>query len=181
MCILFALRPLCIPHPHPGRGTPPGAPPEDGYTMIHTRPIRRDPNGKSFSLYSVSGGLPPRSPHSPGASPLVRVRLSHARPGARCCTSPAPARPCEAAHATAQNVARSDRNRRDSQVALTHFSPIPTRRAHTCRWPGKGARGEGLLRLRDEGWVTSYRVCGHLPPFDSLSAWGHYATSATQL
>ena len=39
----------------------------------------------------MSGGLSPRSPHSPGASPLVRVRLSHARPGARCCTSPAPA------------------------------------------------------------------------------------------
>ena len=39
----------------------------------------------------MSGGLPPRSPHSPGASPLVRVRRSHARPGARCCPSPAPA------------------------------------------------------------------------------------------
>ena len=58
---------------------------------IAALPGARGANGKSFSLYSVSGGLPPRSPHSRGASPLVRVRLSHARPGARCCTSPAPA------------------------------------------------------------------------------------------
>ena len=51
-----------------------------------------------------------------------------------------------AVHATAPKAAHSDRTGRHLQVATTHFFPFPTRRACTCQWPFKGARGEGLLR-----------------------------------
>ena len=101
---------------------------------------------------------PPERPRacrvvSPLAAPTRQApRLLFASDAVTHAQEPAAAhrlrRPCEAAHATAQNVARSDRNRRDSQVALTHFSQIPTWRACTCRWPFFGDRGEGRVRLR---------------------------------
>ena len=101
---------------------------------------------------------PPERPQvcrvvSPLAAPTRQApRLLFASDAVTHAQEPAAAhrlrQPCEAAHATAQNVARSDRNRRDSQVALTHFSQIPTWRACTCRWPFFGDRGEGRVRLR---------------------------------
>ena len=101
---------------------------------------------------------PPERPRacrvvSPLAAPTRQApRLLFASDAVTHAQEPAAAhrlrQPCEAAHATAQNVARSDRNRRDSQVALTHFSQIPTWRARTCRWPFFGDRGEGRVRLR---------------------------------
>ena len=43
---------------------------------------------------SVSGGLPPRSPHRQDPSLSPRVRQGHARPRACCCPSPAPTSRC---------------------------------------------------------------------------------------